>query len=273
MCGYCTEHIALHIAAHQRQHHGLSDDGRRDGSFAVFQEFDRLLVDTSCESFLDEQLVGIDEKVYVYTAYLLLARNIISQREKLMGYTPRATFWLNKAEQLTGISLRWAQAPSADYLVQRFLLLREYIECCITALPVDDVASDKSVSQFDVLAHLPALVEAVLLLEAGYGSADEQSLLFRLASGCLCCGVPEFFSVDLWLQRLAICALWRRFGIEAIEELIHRHTRPLLLWYLHERLGLSVIDRRAIVSLLIEKGKYDSPLGEYDWVVEQLQSP
>ena len=273
MCGYCTEHIALHIAAHQRWHDGLSNEEMRDSNYAVFQDFDRLLVDTRCESFLDEQLVGIDEKVCVYTAYLLLARNIISQRDGLVDYTPRAAFWLNKSEQLTGISSGWAQAPSADYLVQRFLLLREYIECCITALPVDDVASDKSVSQFDVLVHLPALVEAILLLEAGNGSADEQSLLIELASGYLCCGVPEFFSVDLWLQRLAICALWRRLGIEAMSELIHRHTRPLLFWYLHERFELSVIDRRAIANLLIEEGQYDSPLGDYGWVVEQLQSP
>lgn len=272
MCGYCTEHFALQIAAQQRQQAVLSDEDKQDGGAIVFQEFDRLLVEPSCETFLDDFVVGKDGDLHTYAAHLLLARKIISQSMGLVDFTPRASFWLDKAEQLIGTSPHWLQAPKKDYLAQRFRLLHEYIECSIVSLTEDVVAKDGEAARFDVLVHLPVLVEAILLLEAGHGSVDEQSLLFNLASGYLRSGVPDFYSVELWLQRLAVCALWRRQGLDSMRELIARHTRPLLFWYLHERLGLSAGDRAVIADWLVEKGQYDSPLGEYEWVVEQLQS-
>lgn len=267
MCGYCTENMALQIAAHQRESGGLPEGMTNYYHFAVAQEADHLLTDPCYEEFLDAYAVGADGELHPYAASLLLTRKIISQHMGSVDYTPRAKFWLSKSEQLMGFSSgEMFVKYSADLLEQRFLLLREYIECCITPA-IDNSAADISAKEspyFDVLAHLPALVDAISWLSCDLSSENEQKLLLKLAAGYLRSGVPDFCSVDLWLQRFAMCALWRRYGMAAMKKLVRGHARPFLFLYLHEREGLSSSDCTALAGLLEKEGHYDSPLDKYE---------
>jgi hypothetical protein len=258
MCGFCTEMMAIEIAEHLRDHGTISDKDEDGALHFIFMmhEDENILFNTTGGDALDRRISNEDVKYY---APLLLAREKLALAQGRTEYSPRAQHWLD-------LSRTTMQDQTND---DPIALLEHYVNTSVQS--ADECDNDAPKSTFDVYAHLSTLVQGIILLGHGAGTPEQQSILTRLAAGYPVNSPPMFDSAELWLERLALNTLWQTQGMPAVLALIPLHVRPLLLYYLHCKFGLSTEQRNTLADALTSEKVYASPSAEYDWVIEQLR--
>jgi hypothetical protein len=261
MCGFCTEMMAIDIAEHLRDHGTISDDGNSENSLHfnfMLQEYDNILSSEAGSEALERHIPDKDGSVPHYYATLLLAREKLALAQGCTEFSPRAQHWLalSRAE----MNDQTDDDPIA--------LLEYYVNTCVQA--ADAPEDEKSKPDFDVYAHLSTLVQGIILLGAGAGTPEQQSLLTTLAAGYPVNSPPSFDGVELWLERLAFNTLWQTRGMPAVLALIPLHVRPVLFYYLHCKFGLSTEQRITLANALTAEGIYSYPCEDSEWVIEQL---
>jgi hypothetical protein len=262
MCGFCTEMMAIDIAENLRDHGAISDEDDLSNNLHfnfMLQEDDNILSSAMGSEALDRRIPDKDGSVPSYYASLLLAREKLAISQGRTEYSARAQHWL-------AISRTVMNDQNDDDPVA---LLEHYIKTCVQ--PADAPESDEAKPDYDVYAHLPTLVQGIILLGTGAGTPEQQLLLTTLAAGYPVNSPPMFDGVELWLERLALNTLWQTQGMPAVLALIPLHIRPLLLYYLHCKFGFNTEQRITLANALTAEGGYPFPCQDSGWVIEQLR--
>jgi hypothetical protein len=262
MCGFCTEMMAIDIAEHLRDHGTISDDDNSDNSLHfnfMLQEYDDILTSETGSEALDSRIPYKDGSVPSFYAAYLLARENLALAQGCTEFSPRAQHWLALSRAVMN------DQTNDDPIA----LLEYYVNTCVQA--ADAPENEKAKPDFDVYAHLPTLVQGIILLGNGVGTSEQQSLLTTLAAGYPVNSPPMFDGVELWLERLAFNTLWQTRGMPAVLALIPLHVRPVLFYYLHCKFGLSTEQRITLANSLTAEGGYPFPCQDSEWVIEQLR--
>jgi hypothetical protein len=231
MCGYCTEAYALFVAKDFRLNNRLDNDRVRlpGVSFFILQEDEELLF---CEENVYGSYLWINDPIEVGQAAIILARKNIALLVGRSDFTALANEWIYKSEAL----VKNPECSNEELLTT----LTDYVEKCILTIPPEGYEHYRH--GYDVEGHLPVLVKAINVQMSGV-EGDVQLKLLTLMVTNFVAELPYFDGIELWLQRLAILKLWKADGMVTILPLIKQNIRPMLLAYIHCKIGLNLEQR------------------------------